>query len=194
MELVCIDFLTVENDSRNISNILIITDHFTHYAQAYPTKDQLVSTVAKDLWEKFFVHYKLPTGVHYYQGRYFESRLIHKMLTLVGVKKSITSPYHPQGNAKVEHFNPMLLNMLGTLGPSRSPPGASIQLTLCTPTTERRTTPLVYHHTTSCLFGREFRLPVDLCFGVSPDGSPSSDELQYTVKLKDQLHEAYNLA
>ena len=44
MELVCIDFLTVENDSRNI-----ITDHFTHYAQAYPTTDQLVSTVAKDV-------------------------------------------------------------------------------------------------------------------------------------------------
>ena len=39
LELVCIDVLSLENDTKNISNILVVTDHFTRYAQAYTTKD-----------------------------------------------------------------------------------------------------------------------------------------------------------
>lgn len=60
LDLVCIDFLSLESDSKGISNVLVITDHFTRYAQAFPTKDQRAVTVAKVLVEKFFVHYGLP--------------------------------------------------------------------------------------------------------------------------------------
>ncbi|KYO47393.1 hypothetical protein Y1Q_0001201 [Alligator mississippiensis] len=47
LELVCIDFLTIEPDRKNISNVLVVTDHFTRYAQAYPTRDQRATTVEK---------------------------------------------------------------------------------------------------------------------------------------------------
>lgn len=46
MDLVCIDFLTIEPDSRNVCNVLVITDHYTRYAQAFATRDQKASTVA----------------------------------------------------------------------------------------------------------------------------------------------------
>ncbi|XP_051793644.1 uncharacterized protein LOC127530562 [Acanthochromis polyacanthus] len=46
LELICIDFLSLEPDSRDTRNILVITDHFTKYAQAYPTRDQTAKTVA----------------------------------------------------------------------------------------------------------------------------------------------------
>ncbi len=49
MDLVCMDFLSIEPDSKNICNVLVITDHYTRYAQAFPTKDQKASTVAKVL-------------------------------------------------------------------------------------------------------------------------------------------------
>ena len=39
MELVCIDFLTLEPDKSNTRNILVVNDHYTRYAQALPTKD-----------------------------------------------------------------------------------------------------------------------------------------------------------
>ncbi|TKS65786.1 Retrovirus-related Pol polyprotein [Collichthys lucidus] len=55
MELVCIDYLSLEPDSHNTKDILVITDHFTKYAVAIPTKDQKATTVAKTLWEQFFV-------------------------------------------------------------------------------------------------------------------------------------------
>lgn len=44
------------------------------------------------------------------------------------------------------------------------------------------------------MFGREARLPVDLCFGVSPDGVSSEEYLQYITQLREQLKEAYRIA
>ena len=44
------------------------------------------------------------------------------------------------------------------------------------------------------MFGREARLPVDLCFGVSPEGEREIKYQQYVTKLKSDLHRAYQLA
>ena len=118
-DLVCMDFLSIEPDSSNTENVLVITDHYTRYAQVFPTEDQKASTVAKVLLEKYFVHYGLPKRMHSDQGRDFESRLVHEVLSLLGVEKSRTTPYHPQGDPQPERFNRTLLDMLGTLEPNR---------------------------------------------------------------------------
>ncbi len=76
MDFKCIDLLSVEPDSKGVANVLDVTDRFTCYAQAYPAKDQKAVTVAKILWEKFFVYYRLHARRHSDQGRDFESKLI----------------------------------------------------------------------------------------------------------------------
>ena len=67
MELVHIDYLTIEAPENSWSskdiNILIITDHFTRYAQAHITSSQKAHVVAKTLWEHFFVHYGFPEKI-----------------------------------------------------------------------------------------------------------------------------------
>lgn len=51
LELVCIDFWSAE-DSRNKSvDVLVMTDHFTRMAQAFPCKDQTAKQVARVLWD-----------------------------------------------------------------------------------------------------------------------------------------------
>ncbi|KAK3517157.1 hypothetical protein QTP86_005119 [Hemibagrus guttatus] len=113
-KLVCMDFLTLEPDRSNTTDVLVITDHFTIYALAIPTPNQKAKTVAKCLWEQFICHYGYPECLHSDQGRDFESHLIKELCDVAGVRKVRTTPYHPRGNP-VERFNRTLLCMLGTL-------------------------------------------------------------------------------
>lgn len=193
MDLVCIDFLSIEADSRNVCNVLVVTDHYTRYAQAFPTRDQKASTVAKTLWEKYFIHYGLPTRIHSDQGRDFESQLVTDMLTMLGVKKSRTSPYHPQGDPQPERFNRTLLDMLGTLEPSQKSKWSQhiahlVHAYNCTSNEATGFSPYFL------MFGREARLPVDICFGVSGDNTSHVSYSKYVSKMKQELQAAYQLA
>ena len=116
-QLVCIDFWSAE-DSRNKSvDVLVVTDHFTRMAQAFPCKDQSAKQVARVLWDKYFCVYGFPERIHSDQGASFESHLISELLTVSGVRKSHTTPYHPMDNGSVGCFNRTLGNMIRALAP-----------------------------------------------------------------------------
>ncbi|MEE8207366.1 MAG: RNase H-like domain-containing protein, partial [Nitrosomonadaceae bacterium] len=117
LELVHMDFLKIEPSKGNVDNVLVITDHFTRYAQAYPSKTQTAQATAKLLWDNFIVHYGFPEKFISDQGRNFESQVVADLCKIAGVKKVRTTPYHPQTNGQCERFNHTLLNMLGTLSP-----------------------------------------------------------------------------
>ena len=102
------------DDSKSI-NVLIVTDHFTKYAQAYVTPKQTAVMVARTLWENFLVHYGQPAEILTDQGKSFKNNLIRELCELAQVKKLHTSPYHPETNGQFEHFNVTLIGMLGTL-------------------------------------------------------------------------------
>ena len=114
LELVHIDYLTIEAPTNSKSdkdiNILVVTDHFTRYAQAYVTSSQKASVVVRTLWDNFFVHYGFPD-----QEQNFESLLISELCELTQIKKLRTKPYRPEGNGSCERFNRTLISMLGTL-------------------------------------------------------------------------------
>ena len=46
MDIVGIDFLKVDKCSGGYEYILVITDHFTRYAQIYATQNKLATTAA----------------------------------------------------------------------------------------------------------------------------------------------------
>ncbi len=192
-DLVCIDFLSIEPDSRGIGNVLVVTDHFTRYAQAFTCKDQKALTVAKILCDKFFIHYGLPSRIHSDQGRDFESGLIKELLRMLGIRKSRTSPYHPQGDPQPERFNRTLLSMLGTLNPTEKSRWSQhinslVHAYNCTKNEATGYSPYYL------LFGREARLPVDVCFGTFPDGKGDTNHRQYVKRMKLDLQKAYQLA
>ena len=68
LELVHLDYLCLEPGKDLEENVLVITDHFTRYAQVYVTRTQVAQTMAKTLWDKFIVHYGLPKKILMDQG------------------------------------------------------------------------------------------------------------------------------
>uniref|UniRef100_A0A3B3HLU8 Gypsy retrotransposon integrase-like protein 1 n=1 Tax=Oryzias latipes TaxID=8090 RepID=A0A3B3HLU8_ORYLA len=192
MELVCMDFLSLEPDSKNTKDILVITDHFTKYAVALPTRNQKATTVAKCLWEQFLVHYGFPERLHSDQGRDFESRVIKELSCLTGIRKVRTSPYHPRGNP-VERFNRTLLSMLGTLTNEQKTHWCDYVKTLahaynCTKNEVTGFSPY------ELMFGRQPRLPVDLAFNLPVKEAQTPTHSQYVRNLKARLEESYQSA
>lgn len=193
MELVCVDFLSLERSKGGYENILVITDHFTRYAQAFPTRNQLAKTTAKILFENFIVHYGFPARLHSDQGRNFESHVIQELCSLAGVIKSRTTPYHAMGNGMVERFNQTLLNMLGTLQDHQKQDWKSYVAPLVHSYNATR------HDSTGyspffLMFGRHPRLAVDACLGLQTPDEPIKSREHYATKLKKRLNFAYKVA
>ena len=164
-ELVHLDYLKIEPIKGNVENVLIITDNFTRYAQAFPSNTQTALATAKLLWNNFILHYGFPEKIITDQGRNSESELIDNLCQVAGVKKLHTSPYHPQTNGQCEHFNSTLLNMLGTLTSEQKKDwknhvSAMVHAYNCTKNTATGFSPYYL------LFGRKPRLPVDVKFGL----------------------------
>ncbi|KAL3974076.1 SWI/SNF-related matrix-associated actin-dependent regulator of chromatin subfamily A-like protein 1 [Sarotherodon galilaeus] len=186
------DFLSIEPDSKNTKDVLVITDHFTKYAVSIPTKDQKATTVAKNLWENFLVHYGFPERLHSDQGRDFESRTIKELCSLLGIRKVRTSPYHPRGNP-VERYNRTLLSMLGTLKDTEKHHWRDFVKPLthaynCTKNDVTGYSPY------ELMFGRQPRLPIDIAFGLPQPNKPQLTHSQYVKQLKSYLEQSYEIA
>ena len=115
LEVVHLDYLCLEPGKGLDENVLVVTDHFTRYTQAYVARTQTTQKTAKTLWDKFIIHYGLPEKILSHQGQNFESQLVADLCELMGMQKIWTNLYHPQTNGQCERFNSTLINMLGTL-------------------------------------------------------------------------------
>ena len=193
LELVCFDFLTLKKSKGGYQHVLVITDHFTRYTQAIPTRNMTAKTTAEVFFNNFAVHYGMPSLLHSDQGANFESRIMRELCQITGCKKSRTTPYHPMGNGMCERFNRTLLDMLGTLEPHQKHDWKS------------HIAPLVYaynctrHESTgmspfSVVFGRDPLMPVDLAFGLDSNQTQKVPLTKYMDSLKARLKHSFELA
>ena len=193
LEVVAMDFTTIEKSSDGYENLLIVTDVFTKFTQAYPTRDQRAPTVVKILAEKWFYTYGVPSQLHSDQGRNFESELVKQLCKLYGITKTRTTPYHPQGNGQCERFNRTLFDLLRTLpsGQKRRWPRLLPQLLFAYNTTT--------HHTTGfspfeLMFGRRPQLPVDALLGQATESPPPEDLDAWMIEHRSHLQTVYQTA
>ena len=176
-----------ESPQKN-SYVMVVGDYFSKWMEAIPLPNQEAITVANHLIDEVFMRYSVPEQLHSDQGRQFESQLISEVCKALHIKKTRTTPYHPQCDGMVERFNRTLLNMLATHCKDHPWDWEQHIRKVC----------MAYntsvHSTTNytpfyLMFGRQARLPVDVMFGSPPTDSKSPSE--YAVSLKKQLTSAY---
>ena len=167
MELIHLDFLALGGKAGDAktTNILVITDHFTKYAQAYITLKQTAIVVAHTLWENFLVHYGWPEKILTDQAKSFENNLFQELCSLAQVKKLHTSPYHPETNGQCEHFNATLISMLGTL-PSHAKKNWQEWVATLTHAYNCTVSPVTGFSPYFLMFGRSLKLPLDIDLGI----------------------------
>ena len=187
------DFLSIERGKGGYENILVVTDSFTKYAWAFPTRNQKATTVAKLLWEKVLMNYGFLQRLHSDQGKDFDSRLIKELCKVANIEKTRTTPYHPQGNGQTERFNRTLLGMLGTLDADKKAAWPDYVPSIvhaynCTKHASRGYSPHLL------MFGRIPRLPIDITLGVAPQGETAKPYSVFVENLRAHLAHAYDLA
>ena len=186
LEILAIDFTKLETASDGRENILVLTDVFSKFTQAIPTRNQEAGTVAKVLVHEWFQRYGVPQKIHSDQGRDFESKLMKSLCELYGIKKTRTIPYHPRGNAQCERFSRSLHDLLRTLTPeqkSKSPQYLTelVQAHNNTPHTSTGFSPHFL------LFGQEPQLPVDHLLGRTTTSAvgPTDCVRQHWLRLQN---------
>ena len=126
MELVHVDYVGMEvtmavKEKPVVKNVLVVVDHFTHYVQAFITKNHTAYTTARVLYNDFFSIFGFPQKLLSDQETEFTGDVIAAMCKLLGIEKIRTTPYHPQTNGSAERVHQTLQRMIGKLDPEKTP-------------------------------------------------------------------------
>lgn len=193
LEIVAVDFSMLEKSSDGKENLLVVTDVFSKFAQAYPTTDQKASTVARVLTEQWFYTYGVPSRIHTDQGRNFEGELLQQLCRVYGIHKSRTSPYHPEGNGQCEQFNCTLYDLLRTLPPDKKRrwPHHLPQLLFAYNTTVHQSTGFSPYE---LMFGRKPTLPLDSFLGTTDMTDSIAPAAEWVREHQNHLSAIYSQA
>ena len=88
-QVVSMDYLKLEQDAAGYHNILVVTDVFTKYAFAFPTRNETALTTAKVLVEKVFGVFGIPERLLSDNGKCFESEVIKQLCVLFRSQEDI---------------------------------------------------------------------------------------------------------
>jgi len=188
-EVVGVDYLSLGRPEDRYPYILVVTDLFSKYALAVPTRDQSANTTAQALYNNLIQTFGCPERILTDRGASFESSLMKELCQLYGCRKSRTTTYHPQGNGACERFNQTLLGLLNSLDetsqaqwPTRLP-----ALVQAYNNTIHSTTGMTPHYV---VFGRHARLPVDWATGLKSE-TESHTLTGWVRRHQEALNHAY---
>jgi len=193
LELVGIDFLHLDKCCGGYEYLLVITDHFTRYCQAYPTRNKSARTAAERLFGDFMLRFSMPKHLLSDQGKEFDNELFKQLSQLAGVKQLHTTPYHPQCNGQTERMNATIISMLQRLPEQQKSKWKNYvnKVLFAYNCTKHDSTGFSPYH---LLFGRKPRLPIDILLETETNGTRNKDHSVYLRQWEEQMKEAFTIA
>ena len=191
-EMICVDYC--ELDVRGgYRYVLMVTDHFSKFTQAYGTKNKDGISAAAKLFNDFFPKFGFPDKIHHDLGREFNNALFGELHRLSGVDISCTTPYHPQGNGACERMNKTLIGMLRSLADVQKNKWREQlpHLMFAYNSTIHKSTSFSPFY---LLFGRESRLPLDCILPLEPEKTTTKTYDQFVKNWKASMRDAFQVA
>ena len=84
---------------------LHICDQFSKWYEAVALPNREAKTVSRAFVEHWIVRFGCPVNLHSDQGSNFMSNLFRSLCSELGIQRTSTTSYHPQGNAMIERTN-----------------------------------------------------------------------------------------
>ena len=102
---VAFDIMGPLPESSGNKYILLIGDQFTKWFEVIPMSNQEAPTVAKAFVNVWVSRFGCPANLHSDKGSNFMSNLFKNMCKELGINRTSTTAYHPQGNPMKERTN-----------------------------------------------------------------------------------------
>jgi transposase InsO family protein len=177
--------------SRGNRYIVVVIDHFTRWVEIFPTSDQTAETTANVILNGVISRFGCPLDLHSDQGRNYESTIFKELCRLLEIRKTRTSPRHPQANGQAERFNRTLIKMIRAYlkGEQRD-----WDLNLgCLTAAYRATVNESTGFTPNMLMlGKEVRMPGEVIYGTKDQ--PLTSYGAYIDNLRSHFQKAHMLA
>ena len=95
--------------------LLVVSDHFTNFAQAFPARNTSAETLAKKVMDEYICRFGCFESLLSDQGANVDGAVFQGLCDLIEAAKTRTTPYHPQGDGQVERLNKSLGKILSKL-------------------------------------------------------------------------------
>lgn len=172
--------------------ILVAMDYFTKWPEAYPIPNQEAVTVARTLVDGFFTRFGMPLELHSDQGRNFESAVFKETCKLLGIRKTRTTPLHPESDGMVEKFNWTLGQELAKFC-GNNPDEWDLSLPMLIMAYRAAEHETTGYTPASLMLGRDLRMPVDISLGRPPVDENDGMSTTYAMNLRQRLQDVHQI-
>ena len=97
-ESVATELTKMPRSKRGNSYVLVIQDYFNKYVDLYALPDRKSTSVTQNILEEFITQHGARMTLHSDQGTQFESKIVKELNKVFSIRKTRTSPYHPQSD------------------------------------------------------------------------------------------------
>jgi len=168
MEEVALDLMGPFPESEDGNKyVLVVVDSFSKWLEAYPLPNIEAKTVAERFVMEFVSRFGVPLQIKTDRGRQFECELFNELCVLLEVGHKTSTPFHPQGNSRVERMVKVVGNLIAVFCQAYKHWDRHLPLlTLAYRSTAHEVTGFTPNF---IMTGREVSLPLDVMMGGMPE-------------------------